>query len=99
VANWIASRGTDEPGDAEESFREQAWERVHRKRVLAEAEKYVREMPRLEWLYFGQISMGIVESDSDSSKVGKKVAVPLCEERDDCYTLLSRTFGRETVLG
>jgi hypothetical protein len=41
VADWIASRDTDEPGDRGESFREQAWEMVHRKRVLAEVEKYV----------------------------------------------------------
>lgn len=35
VADWIASRDTDELGDGGESFREQAWEMVHRKRVLA----------------------------------------------------------------
>jgi len=99
VADWIVSRDTDEPGDAEESFHDQAWEKVHRKRVLAEAEKYVREMPRLEWLYFGQIPMGVVESNPDSSEVGRKVAVPLFEKRDDCYTLLNRMFGRETALG
>jgi len=99
VADWVTSSDTDEPDDAEESFHDQAWEMVHRKRVLAEAEKYVQEMPRLEWLYLGQIPMGVVESDSDSSKVGRKVAVPLFEKRDDCYTLLNRMFGRETGLG
>jgi hypothetical protein len=66
----VADRDTDEPGD-EESFREQAWEMVHWKRILAQAEKYVREIPRLEWLYFGQNPMGVVESDSNCSKVGR----------------------------
>jgi hypothetical protein len=97
VADWIASRAADELRDVEENFRKQGWERVHRKRVLAEAEKYVRVMPRLEWLYFGQIPMGVVKSDSDSSEVGGKVIVPLFEKRDDCRTFLGKIFGPEAV--
>jgi hypothetical protein len=43
--------------------------------------------------------MGVVESDYDSSRVGRKVVVPLFEKRDDCYKLLTRIYGRETALG
>ena len=95
VAHWFASQNTDDVGDVEELQHEAAWEMVHRKRVVAEANEYVREMPRLDWLYFGQTAM-CIESNSDPGR--GRVAVPLFEKRDDCCTLLTRMFGRESVL-
>lgn len=64
------------------------WERGHRQRMLDEAKKYIDVMPKLQWLYFGQIPMGVV-----SDQRGPKTVRPLFEERDDCYTLLKRMFG------
>jgi hypothetical protein len=65
-----------------------AWEEMHRNRMLREADKYVWEMPKLTWLYFGQLPME-VKSRSD----GSRWPVPLSEERDDCWTLLKQMFG------
>lgn len=69
------------------------WERQHRRLILKEADDYVRALPKLEWMYFGQIPMGV---DKDSENRGRH-AVVLSEERDDCYTLLGRMFGREST--
>lgn len=74
---------------------EKIWERQHRRRILKEADKYLRMLPRLEWMYFGQIPMSVVDS-ADSH--GRKAAV-LSQERDSCWTLLRRMFGRETSDG
>ncbi|KAF7510817.1 hypothetical protein GJ744_005917 [Endocarpon pusillum] len=67
------------------------WEEQHRKRILLEADRYVRLLPKLEWLYFGQIPMGVTESAGTEAR---RKAVPLSPERDDCYTLLGTMFGR-----
>ena len=66
------------------------WERLHRERMLDEATEYVDALPKLEWLYIGQIPMSIVESEEDGDT---RYPVPLCEERDTCWTLLRRMFG------
>jgi len=64
------------------------WERGHRQRMLDEANKYIDVMPKLQWMYFGQIPMGV-----KSEQPGSKIVRPLFKERDDCYTLLKRMFG------
>ncbi|KAL8734033.1 MAG: hypothetical protein Q9166_001794 [cf. Caloplaca sp. 2 TL-2023] len=70
------------------------FEEEHRDRILQEAGRYVTVMPKLEWLYFGQIPMA-VEQDSKSDK---KVVKPLTAERDDCWTLLNEMFGWKGLL-
>lgn len=92
-ADWVNSPDTDEPDNYQEpSRREVAWEAVHQKRMLAEAAAYARSMPRVEWLYFGQIPMQIERSRD------RVTAVPLSTRRDNCNTLLSKMFGRDTSL-
>ncbi|MCJ1426647.1 hypothetical protein MMC29_004550 [Sticta canariensis] len=70
----------------------QIWERQHRQRILAEADDYIRVLPRLEWVYFGKIPMGVIDAENGQGRQ----AVVLSEDRDDGYTLLERMFGRET---
>lgn len=43
------------PEDAKEIL----WRRQHEKAMLREAKKYVEVMPKLEWIYFGQLGMEI----------------------------------------
>lgn len=68
------------------------WERQHRRLIVKEADDYVRALPKLECMYFGQIPMSV---DSGSESRGRH-AVVLSEERDECLTLLERMFGRES---
>jgi len=69
--------------------RDQCWELNHRHRMLTEAHKYVRVMGNLEWLYFGQMPMGV----EYNSVTKQRFAVPLSDERDSCWTLLREMFG------
>lgn len=72
---------------------EQNYKRQCRRRTLAEADEYVRVLPRLEWVYFGQISMGVFNAKDGQ---GRQV-VELSEEgRYGCDDFLWRMFGRET---
>ncbi|KAL2012916.1 hypothetical protein VTN00DRAFT_441 [Thermoascus crustaceus] len=70
----------------------QSWEQVHRFKMLTEANKYLKELPNhhLEWMYFGQIPMGVVYID------GERKACLLSRQRDSCFTLLKRMFSWET---
>ena len=68
----------------------QIWERQHSQRILAEADDYIRVLPGLEWVYFGKIPMGVIDAENGQGRQ----AVVLSEDRDDCYTLLERSFGR-----
>ena len=78
-----------------EGFREDlsgnntVWEQRHRERMLVEGNKYISEMPKLEWLHFGQITMLVTLL----SNTNKKTAVCLSEERDKCGNLLWEMFG------
>lgn len=72
---------------------EAIWERAHRRRMVAEAEKYAVVIPTLEWLYFGQIPMSIERKSN-----GARHVTPLCQERDDCWTFLTRMFESELGL-
>lgn len=71
----------------------QIWERQHRRRILAEADDYIRVLPRLEWVYFGKISMGVIDATDGQGRQ----AVVLSEDRDDCDTLLERMFGARNM--
>lgn len=83
---------------------EQVWESQHRDMILVEANKYVRILPKLEWLYFGQLPMHVTERDDESDRHSErrggreKKAAVLSEERDDCYTLLNTIFGADKPL-
>jgi hypothetical protein len=71
--------------------RNQLWEDGHKRRMVLEAEKYVAVMPKLEWIYLGQYPMAVTKGASEQ----ERHVVPLFHERDDCDTLLNRTFGWE----
>lgn len=73
---------------------DKTWERIHCQRMLAEANTYVSMMPKLEWLYFGQLPMLVTVLP----ETGHRTAISLSKERDDCWTLLQNMFGFE-VLG
>ena len=67
-------------------------ESQHRQRILDEASKYVSAFDRLGWIYFGQIPMNV---DTRHRPAMRNVRA-LSEERDSCYTLLSKFFGGTT---
>lgn len=73
---------------ADRAIRDWLWEMKHRTRMLKEGSKYARVMPKLEWLYSGQLVMGI----QNVSQTGEREAFALSHERDGCYTLLQRMF-------
>ena len=62
----------------------------HRWRMVREALKYIRKVPKLEWFYFGQVPMA---TSKHVTKPNKAVVTPLFHQRDDCYTLLHEMFG------
>ena len=70
------------------------FEEDHRQWILREADDYLEEMPRLEWLYFGQIPMDVEQS----LETGRRIARPLATERDGCWTLLQEMFGWKGLL-
>lgn len=70
------------------------FEEDHRQSTLREADDYLEEMPRLEWLYFGQIPMKVEQS----LERGRRIARPLATERDSCWTLLQEMFGWKGLL-
>lgn len=65
------------------------WELLHRLRMLAEAHKYFEKMSNLEWVYFGQLPMGVM-LDPETKQ---RYAITLSNERDSCWTLLREMFG------
>ena len=69
--------------------RDRLWEQIHRERMVTEANKYARAMGNLEWMYIGQLPMS-VEHDP---KTKERVAIPLTEDRDTCWSLLKDIFG------
>ncbi|KAL1855134.1 hypothetical protein Plec18170_004550 [Paecilomyces lecythidis] len=68
------------------------WEGLHRDRMLAEAQKYIEQLPNhpLEWIYFGQIPMDV------KCVSGRKKAYPSFHKRDDCLTHLRKMFNWDT---
>ncbi|MCJ1469002.1 hypothetical protein MMC07_007634 [Pseudocyphellaria aurata] len=67
------------------------WERQHRRRILAEANDYVRVLPRLEWMYFGKIRMAVV----NATECQGRHAVVLSQEIRD-WAPLKGMFQRDT---
>lgn len=65
------------------------WERGHRHRMLREAKMYVNIVPNLDWIYLGEIPMGV----SKGIQPDLKMVTPLTQERDSCWTLLRKMFG------
>jgi hypothetical protein len=75
---------------------EDYWEIGHREMVVLEAKYYLSVMPKLQWLYFGQIPM---EVRNHKGPDGKQVKIiELMSERDDCWTLLRRMFGIKEMI-
>ena len=70
------------------------FEKAHRKKTVKRANKYVEKMPHLEWLYFGQLPMQVRKKRAK----GKKRAVVVSAERDDCSTWIRETFGWKGML-
>ena len=83
--------------DLNSAFNERAdkeFEEWHKERMLGQVEKYAEVLPKLEWAYFGQMPMGIARDED-----GGMVVEALYGERDECWTLLNRMFGRESFDG
>ncbi|KAF2177114.1 hypothetical protein K469DRAFT_720974 [Zopfia rhizophila CBS 207.26] len=71
----------------------QLWELQHRDDMILIADEYAKLLPNLGWIYFGQLPMCIAQGQG-----GVRLVVPLSEDRDSCWTLLRRIFGRENDL-
>lgn len=97
---WAAQWAEDEDEDLVTREQERKllynwkFEMIHRRRILKEANRYVNlrykhnlSGPRLEMLYLGQLPIKIVQG-----WWGKPVAMATTEQRDDCWTWLSREF-------
>ena len=81
-----------EENEAEESEAEaDIWERAHRNRMLKQAEAYAVVFPVLEWVLCGQRPIGF-QLDIDNHIASRK-ALPLTQQRDECYTFLNKNFG------
>ncbi|KAF2801322.1 uncharacterized protein BDZ99DRAFT_483816 [Mytilinidion resinicola] len=70
-----------------------AWEEAHRGRMKNMAKKYVRLFPNLEWMYLGQLLVGVQDLGGDA---GRQAEI-LSGERDECWTLLRRIFEATSV--
>ena len=70
------------------------FEKGHRERIVAIAAEYVEKMPRLEWLYFGQIPMDV----RWCTETKRRIPQALVTERDDCWTMLREMFGWKGIL-
>ncbi|KAG5794568.1 hypothetical protein H9Q69_006384 [Fusarium xylarioides] len=66
------------------------WERMHRNRMLDEAEEYADVFPKLQWMFCGQRPMGFIRTPEGQD--GSPKAVPLTKERDQCRTHLAEVF-------
>ncbi len=66
------------------------FENQHLGDMIAIAKTYATLLPKLEWIYLGQYPMRL-----DRTAEGAGIAVPLSDQRDECYTYLNRLFGRE----
>lgn len=68
---------------------EKSWEMQHLGDMVRIAEKYATALPHLDWVYLGELPMQIKRGPDGHLKV-----IPLSQERDSCWTLLRRMFGR-----
>ena len=77
--------------DAPKEARVPIWEDGHKRRMVAEGQKYISSMPELEWIFLGQYPMAVEKGAFE----GDRQVVPLSGGRDSCETLLDRIFGCE----
>ena len=75
---WVGAR----------DVRKRTWERIHRGMILSEAHQYMRLLPELEWVYFGQLPMRVIYSDQKRKKI-----VETLSRRDECLTYLTTLFS------
>ncbi|ENH71790.1 hypothetical protein FOC1_g10004037 [Fusarium oxysporum f. sp. cubense race 1] len=68
----------------------QIWERVHRNRMLDQAEQYAAVFPKLEWMFCGQRPMGFIKTPEGQCELRR--AVPLTQGRDECRTYRQAMF-------
>ncbi|KAL1980474.1 hypothetical protein VTN96DRAFT_4131 [Rasamsonia emersonii] len=69
-SEWVADDRDDEDEGHLDEFRNrvrEVWEQIHLEKMLSEADKYLQALPNhpLEWMYFGQIPMGVRVIDED----------------------------------
>ncbi|CZR39202.1 uncharacterized protein FPRO_05606 [Fusarium proliferatum ET1] len=69
---------------------EALWERMHRNRMLNQAEKYAAIFPKLEWMFCGQRPMGFIQAAEGQCEL--RQAIPLTKGRDQCRTYLGEMF-------
>ena len=74
--------------DILDAERAEDWEDRHRQHMWDEAQKYVKVVPQLEWIYLGQIPMSVQKRKLTGSK-----DVHILFERDECRTFLGKMFG------
>jgi hypothetical protein len=63
--------------------------------MLVEADKYAAVFPRLEWMYIGQLQLGISTVERTPGKGSKRRAVPLAHNRQVCSRERNEIFGDE----
>ncbi len=78
-----------------EDTHEALWELSHRQMVLDEANLYVSMIPKLEWMFLGQLPVEIRRQQNMDEDVA---SFQIMSERDDCWTLLRRMFGVKEVI-
>ena len=61
--------------------------------MKVDAMKYLQIMPKLEWLYLGQLPMAIADTRGFNDDPDARGPIPLSQERDSLYTELRKMFG------
>lgn len=74
---------------------EALWELGHRHMVLREASLYASMIPKLEWMFLGQLPVEIRRQQNMDEDM---THFEIMSERDDCWTLLRRMFGVKEVI-
>ncbi|KAL8772282.1 MAG: hypothetical protein Q9209_002494 [Squamulea sp. 1 TL-2023] len=78
---------------------EQRFEAEHRDRMVRHACHYVELMPRLKWLYLGQLVLAIQDGgEGYGGKCGEKMVKPLLPHRNSCRIQLKEMFGWKGLL-
>ncbi|MCJ1455392.1 hypothetical protein MMC28_005747 [Mycoblastus sanguinarius] len=78
--------------EAPREVNDKIWEREHRERMMSEAKKYAVVIPNLSWMYFGQLSMGVLDMDDGV----RREAIILSKSRSGCLARLNTMFGWKT---
>jgi hypothetical protein len=90
--NFLQINELEAPADVE--ARKAMWEHFHRMYMEAHAQEYVDVLPKLEWIFLGQLPMQVVTliEGNGRNKAGERVVIGLTKTRDDCWSFLRRTF-------